>query len=264
MNALQIINQQEKHLAGPATWDAVKYWADLSAKFSHASVAAQVMAGFALNELHKAHEIKPGKPKNSEKANELKLPNDSVITNLNKSWPDLVKEQAGISADTARNWMNMAQGVKARWKKLAPQDRLKALMAVSPSQWSDKDMKLVCDSLHKVTDGKSQLDFMRELGLAKKAQGSGATGRAPGEGGRRKLSISEQAELLKTLAVEDWAGIVELLKGYRGKFTVLKDDSVQAQMAVLERHLKARRAWLNQPRNNRVASSIEDIFDQKV
>ena len=253
MNALQKINPEQQHLTGPATWDTVKYWADLSSKFQHASVAAQVMAGFALNELHKRHAIKPGA------RTDLNLPNDSGGSEAPKSWPDLVKEQAGISDDTARNWMHMAEGVKAKWKKLAPQDRLKALMAVSPSQWSEKDMKLVCDSLHKVTDGKSQLDFMRELGLAKKPQGNpNATG-----GTARKLTTAEAATKAKEQALEDSGRMGHAVKNSNANFFLLTEVNnmeLDAQISVLEFALKLRRLWAKTPKAKRDAKTIEAMI----
>lgn len=250
MNALQKINPEQQHLTGPATWDTVKYWADLSSKFQHASVAAQVMAGFALNELQKTHGTKPGK-----RTDLATSPNDSERLN----WSDLVKEQAGISDDTARNWMHMAKGVKAKWKKLAPQDRLKALMAVSPSQWSEKDMKLVCDSLHKVTDGKSQLDFMRELGLAKKPRGNND----PTPGPARKLTTAELSDQAKAQALEDSGRMGQVVKNSNANFFLLtggNDMELDAQISVLEFALKLRRLWAKTPKAKRDAKTIEAMI----
>jgi hypothetical protein len=101
-----------KEISGPATWDTVKYWATLAGKFQHASVAAQVMCGFALAELKKTHGIKQGK------RTDLQLPDQSGSSTPTeaKSWPELVTEHAGISDDTAGKWMKMADGVKANGK----------------------------------------------------------------------------------------------------------------------------------------------------
>ena len=237
-------------LNGPATWDTAKYWADMAGKFAHASVAAQVMAGFALLELRKKHGTRPGK------RNDLVTsPNDSERLN----WSDLVKQHAGITDDTAAKWMNMATAIRAKWKKLAPQARLKELMAVSPTQWNELDVKLVSDSLHKVADGQTQLDFMRGLGLAKLPAGAGATG---GKGGKKKqLTLAEEAALRQELAAKDWHHLEECLTVYRDKFLVLPDDAITAQVAALEQALTARKAWLKQPLNARNTQAISDVFD---
>ena len=258
---------------GPATWQGVKYWAELAAKFSHASVAAQVMAGFALSELRKANNVKPGQPKKV-------LPHDAGILvshNLphdvggsatsphdaaKLSWPEMVEKFAGISDDTARRWMAMADDIKARWKKLAPQVRLKELMAVPPSDWTEKDTKLVTDSLHKVADGSTQLEFMRELGLAKQKPGANSTG---GTGGntKKKLSLAEEKALHIEMANVQWHAIQKQIGTYTDKFLVLTDHDIEAQIAVLEQALTARKTWLKQPLNKRDVKAIAQMFNTK-
>lgn len=180
------------------SWDAVRYWVGMSVRLQQANLACQVMAGFALKELHDSLKMRPGRRTdlanlpNDSAGSALNLPNDSVGSknaaqpSQPMSWPDLVKREAGVSDDTARNWMKMADGVKRQWKKLPIRDRLNTLMSVPPSQWQDTDAKLISDAVHKATDGRTQLEFMWELGVAKKPQGSGARGRNKGEGGRPK------------------------------------------------------------------------------
>lgn len=170
------------------TWDAVRYWVGMSARLKQADLACQVMAGFALRELHQTHKIGPGQPKKE-------LPNDLVISHRSQSWAQIVQAEVGVSDETARNWMKMADGVKSRWKKLPVRDRLSALMTVPPSQWSEPDALLISEAVHKATDMRTQAEFMWDLGIAKKPQGSGARGRKPGEGGRPKdLDMSEDTD----------------------------------------------------------------------
>lgn len=256
-------------LDGPATWDTVKYWADLAAKFQHASVAAQVMAGFGLLELRKEFGTNPGKRTDLAARCDTTSPHDaerldqgisnSSSENDSLNWPARVEKFAGISDDTARRWMLMASGIKARWKKLAPQARLKELMTVPPSQWNEADTKLVTDSLHKVADGSTQIDFMRELGLAKEK--SGGPGREPGcDGIKKKLTLSEEAALRQELAAKNWHGIDQGLAAYKDKFTCLTDADVTAQVARLEQALTARKDWLKQPLDARDPLAIERMF----
>jgi len=187
------------------TWDAVRYWAGMSLRFKQADLACQVMAGFALKELRALHGPRQGqrsdlKPTSTNDSS--KLGTSPAVTSTNDSsklgFQEMVLKETGISHDTARNWMKMADGIKSRWKKLPIRDRLHSLMAVPPSQWQDDDAKLITDALHKATDGRTQLEFMWELGLAKKPQGAGARGRKPGEGGRAaNLDVGDEDELLK-------------------------------------------------------------------
>jgi len=250
MNALAKINHS-KQLDGPATWDTVKYWADIAGKLSHAFVAAQVMAGFALLELRKDHGNQ-GKRTDLEADASATSPND--LERLD--WPNAVKKYAGVSDETARTWMKMAEGVRSKWKKLAPQEKLKELMAVPPTEWSDKETKLVCESVQKATDGLSQIEFMRELGLAKKPSHNAA----PKGGQKKKLTISEEAALRKEQAIEDFAHLARILDVYADKFTLLSDSTVEAQISALEVHLKARRDWLKNPVGKRDAKAIAEIF----
>jgi hypothetical protein len=216
------------------------------------------MAGFALNELKKKQGIKPGNPNFGKTGSQL--PHDVVIADGGKSWPEMVHEYAGISDETARRWMAMADGIKARWKKLAPQSRLKELMAVSPSEWNEKDTKLVTDSMHKACDGSSQLEFMRELGLAKKPTGNTTTtDRKPPE----KLSADEQAAQLVALALADSGQLGVAVNASNQNFILLDDLEVNSQIAVLEKALKLRRAWTAQPKSKRDVSVIEKLLKEK-
>jgi len=246
---LQIIPTIQSGVTSAATWDTVKYWAELAAKFSHASVAAQVMAGFALNELKKANNIKPGNPHRGQ------LPNDLVI----KTWPELVAEFAGISDETARNWMRMADGVKAKWKKLAPQEKLKALMSVSPSQWSEDDTKLVTASLHKIADGQTQTDFMRELGLAKKPSKNPNAGDYE-HGKKKALTTAEAAAEIERMALEDSVKMGEWIRASNRSFVNVSDLEVSVQCSLLEEALKVRNKWLATPKAKRDAAQIDAML----
>jgi hypothetical protein len=261
MNTLQKYHPNEQTeqtesaltLTAPASWTEVRYYVGLATKCAQAGLAAQVMAGFALAELRKQHGTNQGRRRDLPATS----PNDSDKLN----WPELVKKHAGVSDDTARNWIRMAEGIKARWKKLAPQDRLHELMRLPVSDWTDQDAELVSDAVAKVTDGSTQLEFMRELGIAKQRQGAGATGRAPGcDNTRKELSLSEEAEWRRTQALEDWSAMAKGHAAYKDKFTLLPDEDVTAQIASLEPALKARKEWLRQPLNKRDAKAIAEMF----
>lgn len=248
----------KKHVDGPASWDTVKYWADAAAKFSHASIAAQVMAGFALLELRKHH---GNQGKRTDLAGAAPTHPGPAANNPEKlDWPDLVKQYAGISDDTARNWMKMAEGIRTKWKKLGPQEKIHQLMAVPVAEWNEKQIADVQTAIQKATDGMTQTEFLREIGLAKKPPGNkaGGSGRAP-----TRLTISEEAALRKQQAAEDWTALDRLLMVYRDKFVLLTDDDVDAQIAALEQALNARRAWLKAPANKRDPQAVAALFNTK-
>ena len=238
----------------PATWDQVRYWANIATKFQQASLAAQVMAGFELAELKKEHGFQRGGDRRSN-------PNDlGLKTSGASTWEELCREKVGISDETARNWINMADGIRARWKKLAPEARLKELMAAPISHWSDSDVKLVEESLHKVTDGATQLEFMRELGLAKQKSGN-PDGGAHGKGSR-KLTTEEQVIKGKQIALEDSGVMGRSIAASNRNFFICGDNEVDIQISVLEFALKIRRKWQNTPaakRNDALVSEIEEL-----
>ena len=253
MSKLQKLAPQE---LSPATeingttdpWSKVREYANLANKFAHASLAAQVMAGFELAELKKQNGIRSGRP--------AKLPHDVVI----KSWEELVKENCGISDETARRWIEMADGIRARWKKLAPEAILKELMATPISEWDDSDIKVVEEALYKATDGATQLEFMRELGLAKQKPGNPDAG-AHGKGSR-KLTTEEQVIKGKQIALEDSGVMGRSIAASNRNFFICGDNEVDIQISILEFALKIRRKWQNTPaakRNDALVSEIEEL-----
>lgn len=231
----------------PASWEQVKYWADVAGKFQQASLAAQVMAGFALAELRKIHGTNQGKRR------DLTSPNDSEKLD----WPDLVAKEAGISDDTARNWINMAEGIKSRWKTLSPQARLRELMSVPVADWTVEDTKVVSDALYKVTDGSTQLEFMRELGLAKAKSGNPNGGAH--STGSRKLSLAEQEAKARELALEDSGHMGSWISASNKSFVLCEDHEIQVQIAFLEFALKVRHKYLNTPKAKRGEALIAEI-----
>ena len=214
----------------PASWEQVKYWADVAGKFQQASLAAQVMAGFALAELRKQFHAQG-------KRNDLTSPHD--VAKL--GWQESVETLAGISDETARRWILMAEGIKSRWKKLTPQALLRELMSVPVADWTVDDTKVVSDALYKVTDGSTQLEFMRELGLAKLKPGNpNASGH-----GKRALSIGEQADVEKTLVADIMNRILVDLDLLAGRFTVIPAPEIELFDAALMKHHRAMSQWLN-------------------
>ena len=152
----------------PTSWDAVRYWASLAARFARASLACQVQAGFALRELRRLYTIRPGRPQKIHESI-VSFP-DSPERPV--TWPEILRREAGISHDTARNWIAMADALKRRWQALPVSDRLRQLMTVPPSQWGEDDARLIADAVSQATQGRTQIDFLAELGLTAPRPGS--------------------------------------------------------------------------------------------
>jgi len=116
------------------------------------------------------------------------------------------------------------------------------------------------ETVERIVEGKTQVQLMLEfknLGADGEPRGPG---RLPGEGGSRKLTLSEQAQLLRVKAEQHSRVIERELYVYRSQFMMLTDEQIMGEEAVLDLALKARRAWLKMPKNNRDAHAIEALF----
>jgi hypothetical protein len=120
------------------------------------------------------------------------------------------------------------------------------------------ELRRLLTAIHNVMDGKTITALYRSSGRIRDAIPAGSN-----SGGRRRLTIGEQAELAIAAAQTDWESLAKAVRGYRESFTLLTDTEVEAQIAVLEPALKARFAWLKQPKNHRVASAVVHYFTQK-
>jgi hypothetical protein len=239
--------------AAIGTWDGARKWITAATRFEQCKLFCQVMLGFELMALRKTHGIEPGGDRKSAsfKANS----HDGNLI----AWEDVLVRETGLAQSTAYRFMDMAKAAAPRLKKLAAlKDFVPGAQPIAALPAPQQEA--LETAVKKLTDGHTQKEFGESLGLWKKPQGSGATGRKPGEGGRKKLSLSEQAELLKLQAIEDWKALEKSHTAYRHKFTVLTDLEVTAQIAALEKALTARKTWLKQPLNARDPKAIEALF----
>jgi len=128
-----------------------------------------------------------------------------------------------------------------------------------PDKKLPKEVRAIKEQICALVDGKTQRQLFLEF--KQEEDGKPKVGRLKGQGGKSgPISLSEQAELLKTVAASDWAEIAQSLSGYKDKFLVLTDSDIQAQISTLEQALKARSAWLKQPFNARDPKAIAALF----
>jgi hypothetical protein len=158
--ALPIERQLEAH------WSQAAHWVNAIKLFEVSRLAAQVMAGFELIQLHEHYAVKAGRPKKE------------FFHGERIEWSDVVKERLGISESSAWRWMEMAKAARPRLKKLgAGFGELIELMLTNPGAVQPDQLETVRGAVAKLTDGYTQLEFMEEMGLVKLSR-SGATGGA--------------------------------------------------------------------------------------
>jgi hypothetical protein len=156
-------------------WAQVRTWLDGAGKFEQCRLACLVMVGLHLLDLHKQHGIAAGRPDNSAKLAEF-TPWEELIAKETKGFGS---KGVGLSETSARRCMAMAREALPRLKKFPALRGINLLnMPISDLDGAQKDA--LFEGVRKLIDGRSQLDFMTELGLVKAPQGSGATGGGPG------------------------------------------------------------------------------------
>lgn len=227
-------------------WGRVRRYSEAARQFGRAQVACQVLAGLELIELRKQNRVRAGRH----------------VADGAPTFADLVAEHAGISHDTAHRWIAMAEGVRPRLKKLPGVGALfRELLEVPLHRLSVEQHHLLEQAVHKATDGMTQIEFLRELGIAKQPAGHGATG--GDRGGRRppKSLVPPSEEAMQAVARADWVQLETVLDASRANFCLLNDFEVEAQIAVFELHVKARRAWLRVPKKDRTPETYAAVAD---
>lgn len=233
------------------TWDGARRWRDAAVRMEQGKLFCQVMLGFELLALRNTLNVEHGKKTDC-----------SQIGNSADNWVELLEKELRLSRTSAYRMMEMADAAKPRLKKLPE------LAGFDPCAQAIADLPepaqaALLTAVRKLTDGATQVEFMREVGLAKLAPGAGATGRKPGEGGRPPAgTIAEQAALAQRVARADLTAIACALEGFADKFTLLDDGDCRALESVCERHLKAVRQWLAQPAADRDPHTVAKLFDR--
>jgi hypothetical protein len=183
--ALPIERQLEAH------WSQAEHWLKAIKLMEVGRLAAQVMAGFELIQLHAHYSVKRGGDRRSN-------PHGVGLV-----WETVVRERLDISDQTAWRWMEMAKAARPRLKKLgAGFGEIVELMLTNPAAVTASQQETVKGAVAKLTDGYTQMEFMEELGLIK-ASKSGATGGARIRG---KADEAEKTEAEKQAEAEANAG----------------------------------------------------------
>lgn len=254
--------------------DRIRRYVDAAEKLIRGSLAMQVMAGFELSELHKRSPFSHGgkRRSSSQRANligvgtENPALGDSSSHDANlidptfsghSNWADYVQQTFGVSYDTARRWMAMADAARSRLKRLDGWSALvKDLLDRPITALSEREMEVLNKGVQKLTDGRSQMDFLVELGLAKKP-GNPSLGGNTGGRGQSTGVIDEDA--LRTAAAQDWDQAYRALIGGGCTFTALDDAAIESQIDILARALRARREWIGTPAAKRNTALVDAL-----
>src|ERR1043166_4891709 len=174
-----------------ASWDTVRRWISNVAMFENCKLFCQVIVGFELMALRKEYGITHGGARKSSQR----------ISGL--TWPEILKKESGLSESTAYSLIQMARAAMPRRKKhpvlqtfIPGETPLSAL----PSPQKNALEQVV----KKLTDNMTQTDYFERMGIWKNFNHREGLGRRPGEGGKRRLSLHEQKQLLVQQADQHW------------------------------------------------------------
>jgi hypothetical protein len=148
---------------------------------AHGMAAIAVVLGAELQRLHGLFGVRAGRPSaNSRSRSEI-------------SWPDLVDRELGISDDTARNWMHLAEQARKRLPDFAPV--AEKLLATPLGALPDLQRAELVEKTRKLLPEESARQLMLDWGIAKKpkARGGNTTPKDGTKAARPNKATSAQA-----------------------------------------------------------------------
>lgn len=267
--AVRAATSGEVGLAGSV--DRLRQYATASDRFARASLAMQVMAGLELAEIQRSSPYTRGgrrTPKsNPHDAGLTKnAPDSALLAKTAQSadpfagwptWEAFLKGVLGISADTAGRWIAMAEAARTRLKRLEGWGALvRDLMERPIADLDAGEIDVLSKAVAKITDGRTQLDFLAELGIVKRPGNPALGGNT---GGRPAASAVIDDEAIKRAAIEDWATVERGILGGGMGFTVLTDAEIEIQIDLLTRAVRARREWIASPASARNPHTIQTL-----
>lgn len=247
-----------------STWDGVRHWLNAAKMFEQGKLFSQVMIGFELLALRKAHGTNQGKRRDlrdttSPQAAEKLTSDQQNQGNAKLDWPELVKKEAGISDDTAARYMDLAKAATPRLKKLPALKNFDPL-AMPLAQLPAPQKSAMEKAVRKLTDGRTQTDFFAALYKQPNKGNPNATG-----GKARKLTAEEETEKLKEIAVDRAANLNNLFQVSAGDFFLLDspddpdDLALNTIIANGDHYLRLVRAWLAMPKGKRDPNVIAKL-----
>ncbi len=160
-------------------WAKAREFLEQAKRFEQCKVWCQVMLGFELVGLKKSLGVKRGGDHTSDRYSTSKLSRESLL-----SWEDELEKNLGMSAETGYRYIRLAEAAKKRLKKV-PEARelLDAIIDQPINELSLDQAETLSKFVHKLTDGKTQMEFMLECGTTKSA--------TPAKGGKLGAQSTE-------------------------------------------------------------------------
>lgn len=231
------------------TIEGAKRWVQAAQRFAQGKVACQIMAGFELLELRRTYGFVQGglRGRNPKKSGFA-------------TWQEFLRGEIGISDDTARAWCRMAEAVRPRLRKLPGVGELfRELLKLPIAQLSVGQIQLLSDAVHRIADGRTQLEFELEMGLAKAPQGSAAKGGNLGGGRPARGAADVSAEAQEQIARDDWTAVGQKLQIARASFVLLRDEEIDALIAAMTATLAGMRQWRQAPKALRDDALVREV-----
>ena len=204
------------------------------------------------------------------------------ITNVGQKLEDAFRLQTGQIAALGyvlRSEKAARPGTFQDWSRTTMQGinerDLRRYMALS--QAIDLHNATVGDRMkHLLTEGAVENTYLIELGAEVTAASGADTQRglwnwaakeahpkpAPRVRNAKPLNAEEAARRRLEEIGKDWVSLEGQLEGFGASFCLQDDFVISGQIAALERHLKARHAWLKMPKAKRNAQLVAEIDKQ--
>lgn len=173
-----IVPEESATMAVSQEFAAAKEYQQLARLHLHAAAGYMVLTGLELKRLRATHGETRGAGLAKDKARNI-------------PWSHLVKQELGISDETARKYIAMAEAAKNRLPIIK---QLEQKLLSTPLAMIEEKEQLVQATL-KLTDGHSAKSFMEEMGIAKPPPGIREENRNKGGNStQRKLTPAEEAQ----------------------------------------------------------------------
>lgn len=235
--------------------EKIRQYAQAAEKLARGSLAMQVMAGFELSELRKSSPyVQGGGRKQSGHRGRIE---ENAPFSAYSTWESFLEGHLSLPVRTASRWIAMADAARPRLRKLDGFQALVQDLLLRPiSSLTEEETAVLTKAVAKITDGRSQLDFMAELGLVKQPGNPNLGGATQGGGRKGGLAAEDK---IREQAQEDWHTAERALVGGGNSFTLLKDSEIEAQLEVLMRAARVRREWLATPAAKRTPGLVDQI-----
>lgn len=227
-------------------FQAKTYLNGLKAMGQGAAVLA-VLLGTELARLHKLYGVKAGRPKN----------NSHNVVGI--KWEQLVKQELGISDESARRYMDLAEGAKKRLPEFAP--IAEELLTTPLASLPETRRAELAEKTRNILPSESAQELAIEWGLSRRAKPRGGDTTDAQEEDKR-TEEEKEAERIAALK-EDATRPFELLSTLNDEWKVLTDSEIERAKDIASKWIERAEAWLQTPKKKRpVIATIKAIVGE--